>query len=1096
MINRNTTYGRILEFVAFRAIEVASRYAIIASLLIHPPVDSQTHERQYEHLTVEQGLSSDNVLAILQDSRGFMWFGTDNGLNKYDGYVFTVYMHDPYDSSTISGNNIPFIYEDKSGTLWLRGPGGQLNRFDRATEKFTRCLANTPVLDIHEDASGTLWFATSGGGLKRFDRASGTFRQYSLSNDTLYSICEDSGEAGNILWIGTARGLDRFDIINESFTQYKHGSRNQVNTIHGDRFGLLWVGTNEGLYRFAKISGTFTHYPVEGRISESQGKNEILRIYEDSGGILWIGTADGLATFRRSTGTFTFYQGNRKRLLDNERVQSICEDGRGRLWFGTMGGGLRSYDWANNKFTFYIGDPKNSSSLNDYVVNTIYEDKSGTLWFGTGSGGVNKIDRSRKAFSNYAQDPTDSKSLSDKAVTGVVEDKSGVLWVATIHGLNRFDRETGSFIHYYHNPEDPSSLGSDLIYSLLVDSGGTIWVGTLGRGLDRLDPVKSGRPSAKFIHYSHDPTNPNSLGSNSILSLFEDKARNLWIGTRDAGLEEYDRGSGVFRHHRGAPHDPGSLGSPWVNAIYEDKSGVLWVGVAGGGLNKLDGATGKFMHYVHDDKNPRSLSYSSVHSIYEDSRGTLWVGTAAGLNRFERSTETFTHFSIRDGIASDFITAILEDSSGCLWLKTLKGVSKFNPRTGAFRNYDASDGVNIYPTWGKSSYKTRNGEMFFGGTNGFIRFHPDSIRDNPYICPIVITALKKFDKSAPLDTAIAEKKEIELSYRDNVFSFEFVALNFTSPEKNQYAYKLEGFDDDWIYCGTRRYASYTNLDGGTYVFKAKGSNNDGVWNEVGTSITVIVTPPFWKTWWFRIPVILALFGAAGGTIRYVEISRLRRKMRDLEQKQLLERERVRISGDLHDELASNLSSIAMLSKILSDDTPPATDKIDRLQVLDRIAALSSQSVESIRDIIWAIDPKNETMESLFTRLQDMLVVLCRAKNIRLRIERTPSEGLPSGNLLPELRRNLWLLLKEAVNNSLKHSQCSQLSVHAQYEGGKLSITVQDNGRGYDTSQVSTGKGLRTMEMRAKQIGGVLRHFSAPDDGTTVTLIVNVENRKD
>jgi len=288
-----------------------------------------------------------------------------------------------------------------------------------------------------------------------------------------------------------------------------------------------------------------------------------------------------------------------------------------------------------------------------------------------------------------------------------------------------------------NHPNNPQSLGGNDIRSVLADSRGTLWVGTLGRGLDRLDPVKSsGRDQGRkrFIHFTHDPRNPNSLGSNSILTLFEDKSGRLWIGTTDAGLDEFDRYSGKFIHYKFDPQDPNSLGWNWVNAIYEDRSGTLWVGTGTqNALNKLDKATGKFTRYYGDPKNIKSLSSYSVHSIYEDSRGTLWIGTSAGLNRFERSTETFTHFTVRDGIASDFITAILEDNSGCLWLKTGKGVSKFNPITGTFRNYDASDGVNINPTWGKASYKNKNGEMFFGGTNGFVRFYPDSIKDNPYV---------------------------------------------------------------------------------------------------------------------------------------------------------------------------------------------------------------------------------------------------------------------------------------------------------------------------------------------------------------------------
>ncbi|MGA9364320.1 MAG: two-component regulator propeller domain-containing protein [Bacteroidota bacterium] len=1067
--------------------------AIIFTLLVQSKAVSQAHDVRFEHLTVEQGLPSNSVFGIFQDSRGFMWFGTgDAGLCKFDGYSFTVYKHDPLDSNSILVNNIYGIYEDRSGTLWL----DDCIRFDRAIGKFTEPLTNTGVWNIHEDTSGVLWFATQGRSLNKLDRTSGTVTRYSLSNDTLYSICGDPDD-GRILWIGTARGLDRFDRTNGTFTHYEHGSRNHVYTIHGDKSGVLWMGTDEGLYKFERVTGKFTHYLVDKRISGSfsrsfwgHERNDVHLIYEDKRDLLWIGTGDGLFRFERSTGTFKKYEsGASPARSANESVESIIEDRRGELWVGTIGGGVGRYDRAKDKFTFYINDPKDPHSLNDNLVTKIYEDRSGTLWIGTWWGGLNKLDRAQKAFSHYTQESADPKSLSNKSVTGLVEDRSDALWVATMGGLNRFNRETETFTHYMNDPDNPQSLGGNDIRCLLEDSKGTIWVGTLGRGLDRLDPVKSGgtdRAGGRFTHYTHDAGNPKSLGSNYILSLFEDKSGRLWIGTRDEGLDEFDRDSGIFIHYKHDPKDPNSLGSPWVNAIYEDKSGTLWVGTATEkALNKLDRATGKFTRYLWDPKNIKSLSFYSVHSIYEDSRGALWIGTAAGLNRFERSTETFTHFTTKDGIASDFIGAILEDDSGCLWLKTLKGVSKFDPRTGTFRNYDASDGVNINPGWGKASYKNKNGEMFFGGTNGFVRFHPDSIKDNPHVPPIVITAFKVFDKPVPLDTAISEKKILELSYRDDVFSFEFVALNCTSPEKNQYAYKLEGFDKDWIYCGTRRYASYTHLDGGTYVFKVKGSNNDGVWNEAGTSIVVIITPPFWKTWWFRTISFLTIAVSIGGTIRYIETTKLRRRLRALEQQEALDRERLRISRDMHDEVGANLTKISVLSELAMRKT----EKTDgATKELLKISQTAREVIDNIGAILWAINPRNDRLDNLTGYIRESMSEYLEMTPIKYSFDFP--EQMPGHSLSAEARRNIFLTMKEAINNVVKHSGATSVELHCRVSDHEVAFSIQDNGRGFIIEELSgRGNGLLNMKKRIEDINGSFQIESQPGCGTRIRLTV-------
>jgi ligand-binding sensor domain-containing protein/signal transduction histidine kinase len=1078
--------------VARYAGKAASCLAIALTLFIPPPTDAQAQDPVFEHFTVEQGLSDYGVWSILQDRRGFMWFGTAHGLNKYDGYRFTVYEWDPLDSGSLAGVNVGFLNEDKAGTLWLRGPGKHLTRCDRATEKYTQCPEVGSVSDLCEDTAGTLWLATNGRGLNRFERTSRAFRQYRLSTDSLSCICTDPVEGGRILWIGGAGGVDRFDPTDRTFTHVQQSSGYHVTAIHKDRAGVLWIGTNEGVYTFEEATGTWRRCPVARWRSSDALFDCVHSFYEDRRGILWIGAGDDSFSFERATGKFVRYPADMfPTPLPIMFTNQIYEDRQGTLWLRKLGKGLSRIDPADNTTVSYVHDPNDPSSLSDNAVNEVYEDRSGTLWITTVWGGVDKFDRARKAFRHYAHNPAYPCSLADNVVYGICEDRSGQLWVGTRGGLDRFDRNSGRFTHFQHDPGDPHSLSSNIVRAVLEDREGTTWVGTEGCGLDRLDFARGGgeRPAnVRFRHYTHDPSDPRSIGSDKILTLYEDRSGTLWIGTNDAGLDQFKKDSGIFIHHRSDPRDSNSLSLNWVNAICEDRKGRLWVAHASdrrGGLGRLDRATGEFTNFIYDPENAASMDPGSGHSIYEDRSGTIWIGTTFGLNKFDPSTEMFAHFPAPRDNVGDFITGILEDSSGCLWLKTNRGVSKFNPRTGTFRNYDKDEGVPIRPTWGNACYKSRNGEMFFGGTNGFVRFHPDSIKDNPYIPPVVITGFKKFDKPVVLDTVISEKKLLKLSYRDNVIAFEFVALNYTNPEKNQYAYKLEGFDRDWTYCGTRRYASYTNLDGGSYVFRVKGSNNDGLWNEEGTSIALIITPPFWKTWWFTALFFLATAALVGTMIWYVEITRLRRRLRASEQEHALERERLRISRDMHDEVGADLTEIAILSERAKQEIQnPAHAEAHVQKIAERTRGL----IDNISEIIWAINPNNDRLDHLAGYIREFASEYFAMTPISCRFDFP--DRIPGFPLSAEVRRNSFLILKEAINNVVKHSGATSVEMCCTVTAHGVEFTIRDDGRGF-TSEHSTSyrNGLRNMRKRSEEINGNLQIESEVGRGTQIRLSV-------
>lgn len=825
---------------------------LLLILSLPAPLYAANDNIQFEHITTNQGLSQSCILHILQDSQGFMWFGTQDGLNKYDGYNFTVYKYDELDSHSLSDNFIASIYEDKSGTVWVGTDSGGLNKFDRKTEQFTNytydpddpnSLGNNRVLSIYEDKLGRLWIGTGGGGLNKFDRETEQFTRYTHNSDDPSSLGSDT-----------------------------------VFSIYEDKSGTLWIGTSGGgLNKLDGETGQFTHYTHDPANPNSLSNDIVLAIYEDYSSNLWIGTnGGGLNKFDRETGGFIHYTHDpaNPNSLSHNTVSSIAEDQFGNFWLGTSSWYGNSYGTAldifnpeTGQFTHYKHDPANPNSLNDNLVPYIFRDRSGIMWIGTGFSGIDKFDSNKRKFRHYIHEPTNSNSLSNNHVISLYEDQSGMVWIGTSGGgLDKFDRETGRFTHHTHDPGNPNSLSDNTVWSVYEDHLGTLWIGTLSRGLDKFD-----RETGQFTHYTHDPNNPNSLSDNSVTSIYEDRFGTLWIGTFSGGLNKFERETGQFTQYTHDQNNPNSLSDNNVWSIYEDRYGTLWTGsYGGGGLNKFNRETGQFTRYRHDRDDPHSLSNDKVMSIYEDQSGTLWITTyGGGLNKFDREKEQFIHYTQKDGLPSTSLVGILGDDEGNLWVSTNKGLSKFNPRNETFRNYDVGDGLQGNEFDGiKAYFKSQTGEMFFGGLNGFNAFYPDQVKDNPHIPRIVLTDFKKINESVKLDTAISEIQVIKLSYKDNFFELEFAALDYTNPHKNQYAYKLEGFDKDWIYSGTRRYASYTNLDGGTYIFRVKGSNNDGVWNEEGTSIKIIITPPPWKTWWAYTLYVVALVSAVLGYVKW------------------------------------------------------------------------------------------------------------------------------------------------------------------------------------------------------------------------------------
>jgi len=813
---------------------------------------------RFARLTTEDGLSGDQTYHIAQDSHGFMWIASSNGLSRYDGSRMKVYLHDPDDPSSLSHNAVRAMDIGPSGDLWLGTYGGGLNWYDSKQDAFVR---------YQHDPDNP----------------------HSLTSDLIRSVYE--GRDGTI-WVGTAAGLNKLDRDSGKFSHYQHDpddphslSHNLVWSILEDSSGVLWVGTENGFNRFNPETEQFVRFQHDADDPSSLSHNTVREIFEDHLGVLWLSTPGGLNKFDRDRTRFTHYlhDSSDPYSLSSNTVTGVFEDNAGRLWISTWGGGLNRFDRETETFTFFRHDSADPYSIGADTVFDVYEDEQGMFWVAS-DGGISIFDGGRKPFHHYRTISHLPNTLSNNVVRALYAGKTGVIWVGTSGGgLNKFNRSTEEFINYRHDPDDLNSLSDDTVRAIYEDRMGIVWVGTSQPGLNRFDPQ-----TETFTHFPHVTDDPQSISKGSIMGIFEGNEGALWISTWGGGLNAFDHDSGQFSRYQHDPSDPQTLSNNQVITVIQDREGELWIGTFGG-LNKLNRETKTFARYLNDPTDPHSLGHDSVISMLEDQKGVLWIGTLGGLDKFDSKNEQFTHYTTADGLPSELVWGILEDEQGRLWLSTSSGLSRFDPQTESFKNFDLSDGLQSNTFLNFSSYsKSPSGEMFFGGSNGFNAFYPDQIFDNPHLPPVVITDFQLANKPVPIGTgstlqeSILGTDELILSYLDRVLTFEFAILNFRAAEKSRYRFILEGFEDEWNEVDSiRRFATYTNLDPGDYVFRVIASNNDGIWNEEGTSLKITITPPWWETTWFRIGLGVLVIGLLVGGYRS-RVTRLEARERELE----------------------------------------------------------------------------------------------------------------------------------------------------------------------------------------------------------------------
>lgn len=818
----------------------------IFSLIFCCLVNQVYGQLAFDHLSVNNGLSQSTVLSICKDSRGYMWFGTRDCLNRYDGKQVKIYHNDPKNPHSISTDD--YIYalaEDRERNLWVGTQNG-LNRYIPEKDAFERIsynakdpggISNNSILSIYADRKGRVWFGTDLG-LNVLEKGSSRvfkkiYKQNGLAGNSIYAILED--RKGNI-WVGTTTGLSQISIRN-------------------------------GQYQIRSF------YRQPGDASSLSG-NSIRTIAEDEKGRIWIGTeADGISLFLPETSTFQRfrYSALQPDGLSNDIIRKIMPDTKGNLWIATMNG-LNVLDTEHFRFSLYQHDPDNRKSLSDNSIKMIYQDDKGSIWMGTMFGGVNVTHRNTIPFTVLKYSKYRNSISSD--ISSVIEgDQDHNLWIGTEgQGLNFYNTHTGLFKKYVNNPRDPGSLSNNTIKAIFKDSKNRIWIGLYQGGLEQFIPS-----TGEFKHY---PPGVKGPSQGYISSIHEDDQGRLLLGTSSKGLNIFDPERESFQVINDEPGKGLKLSSSYIRFAYQDTKKNLWVGTPKG-LNLLRPGAKQFEVFLKAETQKGSLSANQVTCIWEDRAGNIWLGTLrGGLNRYLPASKSFVSYTLTDGLASNNIIDILDDNEGNLWISTDRGLSKFDPKRKVFKNYNTGDGLPTNEFNVNSAYKDYQGKLYFGSYDGLVVFTPQEITENTFLPRTVFAGLKLFNKPVTIDGEdgllkqdISLTRSITFAADQNIFTFDFVALNYIQPQRNRYAYQLEGFEKDWNYVSNPS-ATYTNLPSGKYKLMVKGSNNDGLWSKEPTIMEIRILPPLWQTWWAYL-----LYIAAGSTLLYFVLRFTRRQQK-------------------------------------------------------------------------------------------------------------------------------------------------------------------------------------------------------------------------
>ncbi|HEV8514096.1 MAG TPA: two-component regulator propeller domain-containing protein [Cyclobacteriaceae bacterium] len=896
----------------------------------------QVSNLKFEHIGAEAGLSHSNILAILQDSRGFMWFGTRDGLNRYDGYKFTVFRNKSDDYTTIVNDQVNDLLEDKDGNIWIATLNG-LDMFDWKQEKFIHYYKlMDPIVDqgniihtISQDHEGNIWIGTAGSGMFMLDRETKKITSYlhnangsnSILSNSVNDVLEDSE---NNLWISTvSNGISLFNRSQNSFKHFHHNpnddkslASDKVEVLLQDRKKRIWVGTRNGLDLFE--GNGFRHFKNDPRNPNSIGGNVI---------------------------------------------QCLEEDKAGNLWIGTENGGLSILNLETQNIYNYSYDDIDRLSLNSNSIWSLYHDQQGNMWIGTFSGGINFVNHQSSKFTHYRHSSSPS-SISHNNIWSIFEDSKKNLWVGTDGGgLNLFDRQHGTFKAFKSGVPN-RSISGNYVLSIAEDNHGNIWMGTWGDGITVFNKEKN-----TYKYFQFDANNPKGISSSNIWSIYKDSKGRMWIATYSGGADLYDEKTDSFLHFRNDPQNATTLSHNTVNVFLEDKKGNIWIGT-NGGLNLLNKDEKSFTRFFSNYETNSFIS-QRLYSLQEDQLGNIWLGTENGLKYFDTNSYRFKNYTKADGLPGNNVQGLLLDDKNNLWMSTNNGVSKFDPINKTFINFSISDGLQSIE-FRKGACKSYTGQMYFGGTEGLNEFIPERITVEDFEAPILLTSLEIFNKPVPitqdktsaLSESIILSKEINLSYKDIEFTIHFASLNYTNPELKKYSFMLEGFDKNWNDLSYAHSATYTNLDPGRYTFKVRGLNSVGIQSDKTLALQINIRPPFWKTWWFK---VLAFLAAASLILLviYLRVRRMRNLNRELaeavekktseinaQNKMLnLQREELAAQNEelkqSQEEISAHRDIIAKQNQNLEAEVAKRTQELlDYNQQLEQFAFISAHNLRS------------------------------------------------------------------------------------------------------------------------------------------------------
>ena len=1056
-------------------------------LFLHKPFFAQS--MHFNKITIKDGLSNSYVNCLLQDQKGFIWIGTDDGLNRFDGYDIKVYRNDLNNKNSISENIIWAICEDHSGYLWIGTKTGGLNRYNPKTDKFekwnisTKDAAEINITFIYEDSKMDIWIGTYKNGLFRLNRKNNTIDHWQnypgkekiLTDNFVTSIVED--QFSNI-WVGTYNGLSKY-IPNEIEFPFKEvipELKIPVWYLSKSLFyeNNIWIGTLRGLKRLDLNSEKIVDVIMpdkQGLIFGSSVSAVAEENYLDNK-MLWISTFDGLVRINLTTGYEERFVENKNQdsdLLSNE-IHEVMLDKSGVIWIATENG-LNFYSSKRSKFNFRIptiGKILDQPELFNNSIRAITQSNNKSLWFGT-EAGLYEVRNKNVAL-------VESKELKSLNVWSLCKGSANQIWIGTYgQGLKEFDLESRRLKSWKVSNSNFNEQAFSYVRTIAEDNQGKVWIGFWGGGLARITPQNS-----NIEYWRNEKNNSNSLSYNDI----------------------------------------------WV--LLNDRNGRIWVGTNGGGLDLFQGDDkNNFYNWNFNETIKQKLSSNNIYSMCEshkknirENETILWIGTANGLNKFMIINDSgsndaaklnvqITYYTVQEGLPDNSVESILEDENGNLWIGTSSGISFFDTRSEQFTNFTTDDGLNGSAFNTGAAYKTADGEMLFGSIEGLNFFLPGKIELSKYSPPVIISGVQvlnqnegKQKKSEAIISSFNNEK-VTLSHSQNDLLFQFSSLDYNSPEENMYEYYLHGFDQDWIYSGKRRFVTYTNLDPGEYEFLVKATNSDGVWSRQIGRITILINPPFWKTWWAYSIYVLA--GLSLITyIRTTEINkrkkreeeRLRQekeksllreaelKAKNIEQEKELEKQKIRnrIAQDLHDEIGSNLSSISLMSEIIQKDENTNPEIAEKLKRIHKVAKVSTQS---IRDIVWFTNPASDSLSNLISKMKEV----AENTNWNFKLNYSFPQKVVEVNLNPELKRNIFFIYKETLNNIVKHSNAENVELKFEIKENLILIYIKDDGKGFNNMDNYNGIGIKNIKSRANEIGAKLNYESRLGNGTLVELVV-------